>query len=170
MKSIRTLLEWSVLSRSCISIIKTRQELWENPFIKNVAPWHVSKINLWQWYEVIAPKAPHWLPHELRKYPSELHDFFRVSSPSLKLHDFCVDSLSNCMKLCKLSSELHGKRHNKMFLILIRTIRCFWVVQNRGSSCVSRDRSRCFGPLMLELPHLVVQRSPPHDLSWTAKS
>ena len=138
MKSSSTLRKRSLLNRSSISNSQTDQELWENCYFRGWGPWYLSKISPWWWFKARASRVFYCFPPELCKYPSELHDFFRVFSPSSKLHDFYVYSSSTSMKLCKLSSELYGKIPKKSVLMLIRKKLCFWKVYDFGSFFTSQ--------------------------------
>ena len=120
-------------TRSSTNILNVDQGLWENRSFRDWAPWILSKIGPWSWLKARAPNTFHCTPCELCKFGHELHFFFRVFSPSSKLHNFYADSLSDSMQLCKLSPELHEKRPKKSVLILIRKIRCFLKVVDFGS-------------------------------------
>ena len=85
-----------------------------------------------------------WAPRPLCISSSKLHDFFRLSIPSSKLHEFYVDTLSNSMKPCGLSFELHDKRPKTSVLMLICTIRCVVKATGLGSFFASQWKAPQF--------------------------
>ena len=125
MESSTPLRELFFWTWSSTNFSKSDQELWENRYFSDRAPWDLSKISPWSWLKARAPMTFYCIPHRRCKFSNELHDFFRVSISSSKLHDFYANSLSNSMEICKLRSELHETRPKKSVLILIGKIRCF---------------------------------------------